>query len=131
MDVNYAIHYPLMKPYSALYPKTKNQKADDSEDAEGDDKEGKSKSEDVDGPKGDVDMWRAIEQAMEEGTLEKLRYSKDAVPAQPPKKAKKPVKESKKDRTNGTAHMSQQKASSSKNYTAQDEDEESDGGFFE
>lgn len=123
VDVNYAIYYPLMKPYSSLYPKSKTRKNDDSEDG---DEDGKSKSDETDGPKGDVDMWRAVERAMEEGTLEQLRYNKEAVPAEPPKKSKKPVV---KDKKKDNASMAQ--SGSSKTYATQEQDEDSDGGFFE
>lgn len=119
VDVNYAIYYPLMKPYSSLYPKSKKSKTDDSEDAEDTGEDNKNNAE-QDGPKGDVDMWRAIEQAMEDGTLEKLRYSKDALPAEPPKKSKKPkAKENKKDKAEKQTHA------------VAEEDEDSDNGFFE
>ncbi|KAH7392100.1 hypothetical protein DE146DRAFT_130877 [Phaeosphaeria sp. MPI-PUGE-AT-0046c] len=119
VDVNYAIYYPLMKPYSSLYPKSKNRKPEDSEDAEDTGEDSKNNTE-QDGPKGDVDMWKAVEQAMEEGTLEKLRYSKHALPAEPPKKSKKPkAKEDKKEKVE------------KKTYAAAEEDEDSDNGFFE
>lgn len=119
VDVNYAIYYPLMKPYSSLYPKSKKGKTDDSEDAE-DTGEDSKNSADQDGPKGDVEMWRAVEQAMEDGTLEKLRYSKDSLPAEPPKKTKKPkIKEAKKDKMEKKSHAIEQ------------EEEDSDNGFFE
>jgi hypothetical protein len=133
VDVNYAIYYPLMKPYSSLYPKSKNQKTDDSEDAEEEGEATKNNSSEIDGPKGDVDMWRAVEQAMEEGTLEKLRYSKNAVPAEPPKKNKKKpmAKENKNETSDGKTKSTQQKAAGSRSYPVQDEGEESDGGFFE
>jgi hypothetical protein len=130
VDVNYAIYYPLMKPYSSLYPKSKNQKADDSEDAEDTGEDVKNNTE-IDGPKGDVGMWRAVERAMEEGTLDKLRYSKDAVPAEPPKKIKKPKVKENKEKAGSKAYTASGKAAGSKNYAGQDDGEESDGGFFE
>lgn len=131
VDVNYAIYYPLMKPYSSLYPKSKNRKPDDSEDAEDTGEDSKNSAE-VDGPKGDVEMWRAVERAMEEGTPDKLRYSKDAIPAEPPKKSKKPkIKDVKKGKMEGKTSAAQGKATGSKTYAVQDEGEESDGGFFE
>ncbi|KAL5116856.1 18S rRNA maturation protein [Pleosporales sp. CAS-2024a] len=133
VDVNYAIYYPLMKPYSSLYPKSKNKKSSDSEDAGGKASDDAKNHAEMDGPKGDVDMWRTVEQAMEHGTLEKLRYSKDALPAEPPKKSKKPPtnKDGKQDRAEGkkSDHV-HAKAGGSKNGV-EEEDEESDGGFFE
>lgn len=113
-----------MKPYSSLYPKSKSKKSSDSEEARDTGEDSKNNAE-VDGPKGDVNMWRAVEQAMQDGTLEKLRYSKDAVPAEPPKKSKKPkAKENKKE------IKASHNASTSQNYPVQDQDD-SDGGFFE
>lgn len=124
VDVNYAIYYPLMKPYSSLYPKSKNKKSDDSEGADDDEDNVKSKGGEIEGPKGDVEMWKAIEQAMEDGTLDRLRHSKDSIPAEPPKKSKKPkVKESKPHTT--------PKVAGHNGYTEHDVDDDSDGGFFE
>ncbi|KAH7082223.1 hypothetical protein FB567DRAFT_562055 [Paraphoma chrysanthemicola] len=131
VDVNYAIYYPLMKPYSSLYPKSKSKKNDDSEGAD-EEEDDRNKSDEIDGPKGDVEMWKAVETAMEEGTLEKLRYSKDAVPGAPTQKSKKPkAKEGKKDTLDGKSKPGQQKSIGSNMYAAQEEDDESDGGFFE
>jgi hypothetical protein len=131
VDVNYAIYYPLMKPYSSLYPKSKNKKTSGSEEAEDTGEDSKNNAE-VDGPKGDVQMWKAVEQAMEDGTLERLRYSKDALPAEPPKKSKKPkAKDNRKVQPESKTNSTQNKASGSNNYAVQEEDEESDGGFFE
>jgi hypothetical protein len=124
VDVNYAINYPLMKPYSSLYPKSKTRKTDDSEDAEDTGEDAKNSAE-IDGPKGDVEMWKAVEKAMEEGTLNELRYSKETVPAEPPKKAKKPkVKENK-------SKAGKEITSGKDAYLAREAAEESDGGFFE
>ncbi|KAF2824737.1 hypothetical protein CC86DRAFT_296350 [Ophiobolus disseminans] len=132
VDVSYAIYYPLIKPYSSLYPKSKGKTNDDSEGAEDDEDDSKSKGEEIDGPKGDVKMWRAVEQAMEEGTLKTLRYSKDAVPAPPPKKIKKPkVKDNKKEKADGKSLARQPKVAGHNGYNAHDVDEDSDGGFFE
>lgn len=129
VDVNYAIYYPLMKPYSSLYPKSKNRKNDGSEGAEDGEEDGNNKSDEIDGPKGDVDMWKAVERAMEEGTLEQLRYSKEAVPAEPPKKSKKfVVKDKKRD---SKAHAVHDKSGSSRDHATQEQDEDSDIGFFE
>jgi len=130
VDVNYAMYYPLMKPYSSLYPKSKGKKSDYSEGGD-DDSDSKSKKEEVEGPKGDVEMWKAVEQAMEDGTLDKLRHNKDALPTQPPKKVKKPkAKEGKKEKLNSTSHGTS-KATHPHSYSAQQDDEDSDGGFFE
>jgi hypothetical protein len=123
VDVAYAVNYPLMKPYSSLYPKSKNRKPDDSEDAEDTGEEAKNTAE-VDGPKGDVEMWKAVEKAMEEGTLNELRYSKESVPAEPPKKTQKPKVKAKKE-------IAGKDMSGKDAYAAREAAEESDGGFFE
>jgi hypothetical protein len=125
VDVNYAMYYPLMKPYSSLYPKSKNKKTDDSEDAEDASEDNKNTGE-IDGPKGDVEMWRAVELAMEKGTLNNLRYSKDAIPAEPPKKSKKSKVKEVKEKAEGKSNAAQRNT-----YAAQDDDEDSDGGFFD
>lgn len=135
VDVNYAISYPLMKPYSSLYPKSKksNPKTAETDDSD----EAKSKPEEVDGPKGDVVVWNMVEQAMEEGTLETLRNSKsrEEIPGAPPKKSK-PAK---------TKTKTAKDALPKKTYAplvvpanrrearaaAREAEEDSDGGFFE
>jgi hypothetical protein len=88
VDVNYTQYYPLMKVYSSLYPKSKKEKATDPDEAMDEDNEDKT-SREVDGPKGDIDMWKAIEKAMAEGTLDALRNRKEGIPAAAPKKEKK------------------------------------------
>ncbi|KAF2029321.1 hypothetical protein EK21DRAFT_68006 [Setomelanomma holmii] len=132
VDVNYAIYYPLMKPYSSLYPKSKSRKNDESDGAGDDEEDSKNKSDEIDGPKGDVEMWKAVENAMQDGTLEKLRYSKDAVPGAPSQKSKKPkVKDGKKEKPDSKSKYGEQKSIGSQAYAAQEEDEDSEGGFFE
>ena len=123
-----------MKPYSSLYPKSKNGKSAEVEH-EDDDTNDKS-NRDVDGPKGDVEMWRTVEKAMAENTLEALRYSKDDMPAAPMKKdTKKFVSKSIPKRedtaTEGMNRRERRKAGAVKPQVAQDEAEESDDGFFE
>lgn len=134
VDVNYAISYPLMKPYSSLYPRSKKTaETDDSDEA-------KSRPEDVDGPKGDVMVWKMVEQAMQDGTLETLRNSKsrEDVPGAPPKKTR-PAKTQTKTAKSG------KDAPPKKTYAplvvpanrrearaaAREAEEDSDGGFFE
>ncbi|KAF1843006.1 uncharacterized protein K460DRAFT_407380 [Cucurbitaria berberidis CBS 394.84] len=131
VDVNYAIYYPLMKPYSSLYPKSKTGKSAEAEE-EDDDKGNRE----VDGPKGNVEMWRAVEKAMTEGTLDTLRYSKEAMPAAPAKKDNKKKAFTKsitkhEDVEEGKNRRERRKAGAAKAQKAQEEAEESDGGFFE
>ncbi|KAF3038326.1 18S rRNA maturation protein [Didymella heteroderae] len=143
VDVNYAISYPLMKPYSSLYPKSKkSSKTADTDDSD----EAKSKPEDVDGPKGDVMVWKMVEQAMEEGTLEALRNSKsrDEIPGAPPKKSKAAAK-TKAAKNAQPQPQPQPQPKPKKTYAplvvpanrrearaaAREAEEDSDGGFFE
>jgi len=128
VDVNYAIYYPLMKPYTAMYPKSRVGQSDDQES----EAQAKSNSE-VDGPKGDKDMWRAVEKATEEGTLGALRSSRHGLPVvlakeqikTPSLKPKAPVANPKtiegRNRRERRAH----------NARLQEAAEDSDGGFFE
>ncbi|KAH6633513.1 hypothetical protein C7974DRAFT_173413 [Boeremia exigua] len=130
VDVNYAVSYPLMKPYSSLYPTAKKTKGED---------DGK-KAEEVDGPKGDVMVWKMVEQAMADGTLEELRNSKsrDEIPGAPPKKSKakkaKPGKDTPAPPKKTYAPLEIPKNRREARAAAREaeaEDEDSDGGFFE
>ncbi|KAJ4361934.1 18S rRNA maturation protein [Neocucurbitaria cava] len=133
VDVNYAIYYPLMKPYPSLYPKSKKGKSAEADDE--DDGANDKGNREVDGPKGDAEMWRAIEKAMAEGTLNALRYSKDGMPAAPAtKELKKFVKKpamKREEAPEGMNRRERRKAGLAKAQAAQDEDQDSDGGFFE
>ncbi|KAJ4360899.1 uncharacterized protein N0V89_001468 [Didymosphaeria variabile] len=117
VDLNYTLYYPLLKTYVSLYPK--GQKED-----------GKSgdTTPPTDGPKGDVDMWKTVEKAMEEQTLEELRESREGVtiPGAPESsKAKETSKDGKKDKKEKVAK------SKSTDVATKDEDEEgSDEEFF-
>ena len=134
VDVNYAIYYPLLKPYASLYPKSKKEKS--SEEPEDEDTEDKS-SREADGPKGDLDMWKTVEEAMASGTLDALRNSKEAMPTAPaPKKQEKQKKEHavKNKNTKTEDKLAQAKNRRERRALgaqAQEEAEESDGGFFE
>ncbi len=136
VDVNYAISYPLMKPYSSLYPKSKKTKATETDDSD----EAKGKSDEIDGPKGDVMVWKMVEQAMEEGTLEALRNSKsrEEIPGAPPKKSKtataktKASKEVQPKKTYAPQEIPKNRREArAAAREAEAEDEDSDGGFFE
>ncbi|KAA8624652.1 nuclear protein involved in pre-rrna processing [Pyrenophora tritici-repentis] len=116
VDVNYAIYYPLLKNYASLYPKSKKEKS--SEEPEDEDIEDKSNRE-VGGPKGDVEMWRTVEEAMANGTLDALRNSKEAMPTAPA-----PAEEK-------LAQAKNRRERRALGAQAQEEAEESDGGFFE
>lgn len=116
VDLNYTLYYPLLKTYVSLYPK--GQKED-----------GKSgdTTPPTDGPKGNVDMWKTVEKAMEEQTLEQLRESREGVniPGAPESsKIKEPKKDGKKDKEKDAKLKST-------DIAMKDEDEEgSDQEFF-
>ncbi|KAJ4993706.1 hypothetical protein SVAN01_00760 [Stagonosporopsis vannaccii] len=132
VDVNYAISYPLMKPYSSLYPKSRKAKTTETDESD----EAKAKPEEVDGPKGDVMVWKMVEQAMEEGTLETLRNSKsrEEIPGAPPKKSKsaktKTAKEAPPKKTYAPLEVPKNRREA-RAAAREAEAEDSDGGFFE
>ena len=142
MDVNYAISYPLMKPYSSLYPTSKRQKTKSSgDDADAD---ANDKPEEIDGPKGDVMVWKLVEQALEEGSLEQLRNSKnrEEIPGAPSKKGSNSRTAKTKDarKTDATqtplpkksyAPLDAPRNRREARAAAREADEDSDGGFFE
>ncbi|KAF2477012.1 uncharacterized protein BDR25DRAFT_339082 [Lindgomyces ingoldianus] len=133
VDINYAQYYPLMKPYSSLYPKSKRENSK-SEELAGEEEAGVHRSEDVEqGPKGDVQMWKAIERAMEEGTLDVLRNSKAGLPVIEPKEDNRSKqKEARKYKKKNTQAGIMQRMLEDTNVEVVDEkDDESDGGFFE
>jgi hypothetical protein len=122
--VNYAIYYPLMKPYSALFGRTKQDKGDTGKEGDGEEMEEQRQDPKNKSPKGDPTMWAAVERAMAEGTLDALRNSDDGSAARKIKvtqDSKDKAKEKKKA-------QSKQKI---QNTTPHEDEEESDGGFFE
>lgn len=128
VDVNYANYYPLMKPYSSLYPKAKFGKSEEGEVSQGETTE--QNKDQPEGPKGDKEMWTTVERAMAEGTLNALRNSKEALPVAPVKKAK--VKNQKtKEVKEGKKIVEQKNRRERRAYEAQQAAEDSDGGFFE
>jgi hypothetical protein len=136
VDVNYAIYYPLMKPYASLYPKSRKEKAADSDES-GEGGSGDKSNREVDGPKGDLAMWKTVEEAMAEGTLDALRNRKEGLPAPAPtgeKKSKKvdqAIKSKEKKIAEKLAAAKNRRERRALGLQAQEEAEESDGGFFE
>lgn len=89
VDLNYTLYYPLLKTYVSLYPKQQKESTKSGDAAAS-----------TEGPKGDVDMWKMVEKAMEEQSLEQLRESREGViiPGAPESsKAKNMKKDAKKD----------------------------------
>ncbi|KAF2183162.1 hypothetical protein K469DRAFT_584364 [Zopfia rhizophila CBS 207.26] len=133
VDLNYALYYPLMKPYSSLYPRAKREQSKSEEPAEEDELSGQHREEQSQGHKGDPEVWRAVERAMEEGTLDALRNSRVAVRAPEPKDdSRTKQKKSKGDKKKIEPGIMQQMLKDTKAAAAVvDEEDESDGGFFE
>ncbi|KAF2712938.1 hypothetical protein K504DRAFT_487483 [Pleomassaria siparia CBS 279.74] len=128
VDVNYAQYYPLSKVYPSLYPSAKQNKKKTEASTDEDETSNQQGEEQLDGPKGDVEMWKAIERAMEKGGLDEIRNSEGHLPALKPKDdtRKKKTKEVK---------VKVKKVRKVQENTdlppIREEAEESDGGFFE
>jgi len=60
VDLNYTKYYPWLQPYVSMYPK-KGSETDDKP------------TSDDEATKGDSSMWKLVEKAMADGTLEALR----------------------------------------------------------
>lgn len=83
----------------------------------------------VDGPKGDVNMWKTVEKAMEDQTLEDLRESREGVTI-PGAPARSQPKAAKKGGKSNKTEESKEKTSGAGAGARGDEDEDSDDGFF-
>lgn len=129
------MYYPLLKPYSSLYPNAKQEKNKTDETTDNEDSRGQV--EEVLGPKGDHDMWRSVEEAMKSGTLVQLRNSQ-------PEGMKRNMKMGSQDRDNSKGekraqgnnrasqkHSNVHVSTKAKEDQEEEEEEESDGGFFE
>lgn len=112
-----------MKPYSSLYPNTKRDRSKSEESADRQEDEIGDKDVKTHEAKGDPEMWKAVERAMKEGTLDDLRNSEVGVSHQPTKEHSR-IKE-------GRHKKKQEKKTQSGITSTKDEDDESDGGFFE
>jgi hypothetical protein len=123
VDLNYAMYYPLMKPYSSLYPRGKK-------DTEVDEEAGTPFAKKT---RGVPEMWKTVERAMEEGTLEDLRNSSVGTVKAKPKilparERRKPNVERKKQALPDVAQNRREKRRAAQ---TQEDDQDSDGGFFE
>ncbi|KAF2738735.1 hypothetical protein EJ04DRAFT_532180 [Polyplosphaeria fusca] len=137
VDLNYTQYYPHLKPYVSLFPKEK-QEASKSQ-APDDEEEGEVRTQKagqlVSRPKGNLEIWKAVEEAMEEETLDALRDSKPGAP--PPSRkdddtrsAEKKRKKDKKKPQSGSGIM-RQMLKDTKAAATQEAEDDSDGGFFE
>jgi hypothetical protein len=116
VDVNYTTHYPLLIPYVSLFPNKKEVGATADQPV----------PDAVGGPKGNVDMWKSVEKAIEAGTLEELRNSREGVTIPGPKDALFAYEKGRKTKKDHIREQKQDKA-----LVPPPEDDESDGGFFE
>jgi hypothetical protein len=123
VDVNYAQYYPLSKVYPSLYPRIKQSK-NKAETSTDDDEGSNQQVEEADGPKGDIETWKAIERAMVEGGLDEIRNSQGHLPALKPKVVKKRTKTLK-------AKKEPVVQENTDLPPVREEAYESDGGFFE
>lgn len=127
MAVNYAIYYPLTKPYASLYPRTKQEDSKSRKPLDGQEEDDLSGDADVTRGKGDPEMWMAVERAMEEGTLDELRNSESSLPVQQMKGNIR--KQAEMAKAQKKAQKEQRDKKKTKERRAEEED--SDGGFFE
>lgn len=132
VDVNYAQYYPLDQPYSALYPtkgKKKRKGADESEEGSGADGDADKQEEER---QGDPDMWKVVEICMQQGKLDKLRNGILMKSASRPKTDDDiAARERKADKKKDKKATKGEKSIKEKQPAAQEDDEDSDGGFFE
>lgn len=129
VDLNYSMYHPLDMVYSALWP-TKGKK-----DADGNEIEVEKQ--------GDPDMWLVVEKCMEEGKLDALRNGKllksaparldndDSIGQKASNARAKKEKKDKKDKDRKAAQKPAKKADENQVMGGQEEDEDSEGGFFE
>jgi hypothetical protein len=122
VDVSYTSFYPLLKPYISLYPKPKKDQKSKGPATD------RQSTDIIDGPKGDLEMWKAVEEAMETGTLNQLRNSKEGVTMPKPKEQNRKNEKSRKTRED---LRQKPKAKEGRAVAPTEENDESDGGFFE
>ncbi|CAI6333115.1 unnamed protein product [Periconia digitata] len=131
VDLNYTIYCPLLKNYVSLYPRTDKKPTPAT----------KATPATVfpDGPKGDIEMWKAVENAMENNALEALRNSREGVTIPGPKH---PVPEANKTKKDHLREKKEKQKEEKQDGSAvsptngggdneEEDDEDSDGGFFE
>lgn len=123
VDLNYALYHPLDEKYQSLYPPESRRinKKEEEPDQKTPPEEKDSRST----------IWNVVEQCMEEGTLTALRdgklgrTSRDAT-------ASKAVPELRhRDTATDKGALRKEKGRSKPEILPKDEDDESDGGFFE
>lgn len=87
VDLNYAQYSPLAEPYISIFPAKRKNGSEDEDD-----------QEDIDGGAQDdtrPPIWKEVETAMEEGSLNRLRNRAPTLPPKPVKTISKPTTETK------------------------------------
>lgn len=152
MNLNYTIYYPLTEKYISIYAEKKKGK-EDGQDKDGDQdmEEEEQERHGEDGLSASATaeklaMWRTVEKCMEDGTLDLLREGRLG-PNDEKDSGEKDEAESSKSRSKSASEKKAgvkkadvkasktetRKGKSTKHSapTPTDEDDESDGGFFE
>lgn len=130
VDLNYTMYCPLTEKYQSLYRKAGKRKSEEGEQAEADVGQ-VEQGLDFNRPP----LWTVVERSMAEGTLQSLRDGKLTVTTST--KCKAPTQRKKhtfaKNSNKGGGVGSRDKAATenARKLTTQDDDEMSDGGFFE
>ena len=117
VDVNYAQYYPLELAYVPLFPRKKAEKL--GEDGEGIDGSPEAQGETSAERQGDPEMWKKVQQCMVDGTLDSLRNERHIEVSLPHEASPAPI-----------ARRKEKKKVSREEDVDQD-DEDSNGGFFE
>jgi hypothetical protein len=135
VDVNYAIYFPLEQNYVSLFPR-KKPKPEAEEEEEVDEEKGQA---DTVERQGDPQMWERVKQCMAYGTLDKLRNERSDEMDEKRTEVRgfsKVTRQSKekssrsKDLAEGGVPVDDH-AMNHKPMANDEDDEDSDGGFFE
>ena len=142
VDWNYALYFPLDLPYSSLWPttgkkKSKSQGEDEEETEDGDERQ-EEKGDKDDESKGDIEMKQLVEQCMRDKRLDDLRNGKVVPPKSSMKEAPEQAtshrsvsRKAEKSRRKGKQDVDLEDEKHGKASKAEQDGEDSDGGFFE
>ncbi|KAE9988376.1 hypothetical protein EG328_011136 [Venturia inaequalis] len=131
IDLNYTQYYPLAQTYSSLYPTKKGE----------DGKQYGDEEETKEGVRGNLAMWKEVEQATKDGErkLEELRHRIDwdrirttTLAARPKAAAASPSDPASMQSNSGGVKLPKNRRETREEARKQaDDDDDSDGGFFE
>lgn len=142
VDLNYALYYPLDQPYTPLFPTRKKPETEQTTDHAA---EEVSQEAGEIAAQGDGKMWVLVEMCMAEGRLDALRNGKigmdEAGPSKSPATSIPPLHKKQRDRPGSVAATSRSTTTADVHGTRRErraakalqkeEDEDSEGGFFE